>query len=51
MNKYEVLCLSSYYKILATGWSVGVDGLKFFQGTDVVAWFTIWDFWRLDKDE
>lgn len=64
MNKYIVMCLKDQYVIKADCWSVGVEGLKFYQwdrlapskiGQElerkIVAWFTTWDYWILGNEK
>jgi hypothetical protein len=51
MEKYEVLCMNSKYLIKADNWCVGIDGLKFYQQEEIVAWFTTWDYWKVLNNE
>lgn len=47
MDKYQVIAKGDKYLIKATHWSVGDDGLKFYQGEKIVAWFNTWDNWGI----
>ena len=40
--RYSVMSCGERREITAERWSASVDGLKFFVGDEVVAWFTEW---------
>jgi len=61
MNKYIVKSTDGKYSITANFWTVGNEGLRFYQlpndvdkttentyGKYMVAWFTTWDYWMLE---
>lgn len=50
MNEYSIGCLRDVFYIRADKWSVGTEGLKFYQKDKVVAWFTTWDYWKLEEE-
>jgi hypothetical protein len=49
MQDYEVRCLNDKYRIEADNWSVGTEGLKFYQSKEVIAWFTSWEYWMVKQ--
>jgi hypothetical protein len=51
MNTYTVKSTDGSYNIIADNWSVGHEGLKFYQREKVVAWFTTWDYWICNSED
>ena len=51
MNTYTVKSTDGTYNIIADNWSVGHEGLKFYQKEKMVAWFTTWDFWMCESED